>query len=235
MAGLTRTVELRLDSDVLEVRGGRVGRERIERFDIGAEDDPFATLEAALQSSPLLRPGRRCEVRLRVESSRTIYRTVQGERECRSSDGEIEVVLPDGLREVLEPILLRRRVHGSATLAAGPAGRALDTLRARARSGGIGRGFIVDRSAAAVTVMLIDGATIRWARGAPADDATEAAAALLRRAAEVVNGAYGLHFWHLDDVAAPIDDRQRRRESRELEARCHALIGHLPRMATSTR
>jgi hypothetical protein len=106
-------------------------------------------------------------------------------------------------------------------------------MRARAAVGGIGRGFIVDRSAAAVTVMLIDGATIRWARGAPAHDPTEAAAMLLRRAAEVVNGAYGLHWWHLEDVAAPADERQQRRESRELEARCHALVGHLPRMALS--
>jgi len=58
---------------------------------------------------------------------------------------------------------------------------------------------------------------------------------LLRRAAEVVNGAYGLHFWHLEDVASPADERRRRREAREFEARCNALIGHLPRMAPSIR
>jgi hypothetical protein len=61
--------------------------------------------------------------------------------------------------------------------------------------------------------------------------AAEVAAVLLRRAGEVVDGRYGLHWWHLEDVASPEDERMRRREARGLEARCHALIGHLPRMA----
>jgi len=233
MARLIRRTLIRIDSDVLEVRGERLGKPRAERYDFAEGDDPFDMLEAALRDSTLLRPGRPCEVGVRIESARTVYRTVQGEGESLSPDGEIHVQLPEGMRDALAPILARRRVYGPAWIGAGPASRALATMRARAAVGGIGRGFIVDRSAAAVTVMLIDGATIRWARGAPAHDPTEAAAMLLRRAAEVVNGAYGLHWWHLEDVAAPADERQQRRESRELEARCHALVGHLPRMALS--
>lgn len=232
MVRLNRKVTIRLDRDAVEILGQRLRSPATERYSVEQGSDPFTVLEAALGSSRLLRPGRACEIGVHIESASTLYRTVQGEREHRSEDGTLQVVLPEVVRDVLEPVLARRRVHGRAWFAAGPAARAAETMRARNRSGGIGRGFIIDRSAAAVTVLLIDGATVRWARGAPADEPTEAAAHLLRRAGEVVNGAYGLHFWHLEDVASPDDDRRRRREARELEARCHALIGHLPRMAS---
>lgn len=232
MVRLSRKVIIRIDRDAVEVRGERLRGPVSERYGVEQDADSYEVLERALRSSRLLRPGRACEIGVHLESATTLYRTVQGEGEHRSEDGTFEVVLPEVVREVLEPVLARRRVHGRAWFAAGPAARAAETLRARNRAGGIGRGFIIDRSSAAVTVMLIDGATVRWARGAPADEPTEAAAHLLRRASEVVNGAYGLHFWHLEDVAWPDDERRRRREARELEARCHALIGHLPRMAS---
>lgn len=234
MVRLRRKVIIRVDSDAVEVRGQRMSGPALERYGVEQDADPFEALETALRSSRLLRPGRPCEIGLHLESAATRYRTVQGEGEHRSEDGTFQVVLPEVVREVLEPVLARRRVHGRAWFAAGPAARAVETMQARNRAGGIGRGFIIDRSSAAVTVLLIDGATVRWARGAPADHPTEAAAHLLRRAGEVVNGAYGLHFWRLEDVASPDDERRRRREAREVEARCHALIGHLPRMATRT-
>lgn len=232
MVRLSRKVIIRVDRDAVEVRGERLRGPLTERYSVDRGGDPYAVLESALASSRLLRPGRACEIGIHLESASTRYRTVQGEAEHRSEDAGFHVVLPEVVREVLEPVLARRRVHGRAWFAAGPAVRAVETMRARNLAGGIGRGFIIDRSSAAVTVLLVDGATVRWARGAPADDPTDAAAHLLRRAGEVVNGAYGLHFWHLEDVASPDDERRRRREARELEARCHALIGHLPRMAS---
>ncbi len=232
MVHLSRKVIIRVDRDAVEVSGHRFRGPATERYDVESGTDPFEALEAALASSRLLRPGRACDIGVHLESAATIYRTVQGEGEHRSEDGALQVVLPEAVRDVLEPVMARRRVHGRAWFSAGPLARAVETMRARNRAGGIGRGFIIDRSSAALTVLLIDGATVRWARGAPADEPCEAAAHLLRRAGEVVNGAYGLHFWHLEDVAAPSDDRRRRREARELEARCHSLIGHLPRMAS---
>lgn len=231
MIGVSRKVIIRVDSDAVEVSGSRLRGPFVERYGVDAGSEPFGVVEDALASSRLLRPGRPCEIGVHLESAATLYRTVQGDGEHRSADGAFRVVLPEVVSEVLEQVLARRRVHGRAWFSAGPASRAVETLRRRARSGRIGRGFIIDRSSAAVTVMLVDGPTVRWARGAPADEPSEAAAQLLRRAGEVVNGAYGLHFWHLEDVASPDDDRRRRRESRELEARCHALVGHLPRMA----
>jgi hypothetical protein len=232
MEPLKRKVIIRVDRDAVEVIGRRRRRSVTERYAVVEGADRYATLEDVLRSSRLLRPGRACEIGVQLESARTLYRTVQGEGEHRSEDGDFAVVLPEVVGEVLEPVLARRRVHGRAWFASGPASRASATLRRRARVGPIGRGFIVDRSTEAITVLLVDGATVRWARGAPGHDPTEAAAYLLRRAGEVVNGAYGLHFWHLEDVASPSDERQRRREANEFEARCHALIGHLPRMAS---
>jgi hypothetical protein len=232
MERLKRKVIIRVDRDAVEVHGRRGRRPLTERFDVGDGADRYETLEDALRTARLLRPGRACEIGVQLESARTLYRTVQGEGEHRAEDGAFTVTLPEVVSEVLEPVLARRRVHGRAWFASGPASRAYGTLRQRARVGPIGRGFIVDRSSEAVTVMLVDGATIRWARGAPGDEPTEAAAFLLRRAGEVVNGAYGLHFWHLEDVASPNDEQRRRREANEFEARCHALIGHLPRMAS---
>lgn len=232
MSTPVRKVMIRVDSDAIEVSGHRMRRPVTERHGVQDSEDRFDVLEAVLATSPLLRPGRRCDVGVIVESPHILYRTIDGEGDAHAGDGELEVVMPAFVRDVLDPILARRRVHGTAWFAGGPARRALLTLRARAATGSIGRGFIIDRSSAAVTVLLVDGPDIRWARGAPADEPADVAAHLLRRAAEVVNGAYGLHWWHIEDVSSPEDVRTRRRESRELEARCHSLIGYLPRMAT---
>lgn len=231
MSGWQRTVVVRVDLDAVEVSGQRFGRPARERWDVRPGEEPYGVLEAAVGSSRLLRAGRPCTLGVHVESPRTRYTiAAEGAPSAEGAAGAgFDVVLADGTRDVLAAILGRRHVHGRAWFGAGPAIRALEILRARARAGPIGRGLIVDRSSAAVTVFLVDGVTVRWARGAPADDAPEVAAILLRRAGEVVNGAYGLHWWHLEDVATPADEQRRRREEREFEARCHALIGYLPR------
>lgn len=235
MVPLRRKVRLRVDGDSVQVHGERFRRARTERWDVEDGQDRFEVLERVIRSSPLLRAGRSCEVGVEIESPRILYRTVQGEGDERADTEGFRPVLPEVMGEVLEPILARRRVHGPAWFAAGPAMRVMESLRERAQTGGIGRGLHVDRSSEAVTVLLIDGVTIRWARGAPADDAPEVAAHLLRRASEVVDGAYGLHWWHLTDVSSPADERRRRREAREFEARCHGLVGHLPRLLAEHR
>jgi hypothetical protein len=230
MSAWRRRVTVRLDRDVVEVRGRSMGRDRDERYTVGEGEDVYATLEHTLRSSRLLRPGRACELGVVIESPRILYRTADGEGDDASPDGRFAVVMPEIVEEVLDPILSRRRVHGRAWFGAGPALRAVDTMERRIAQGPIGRGIIVDRSAAAVTVLLIDATTIRWARGAPADDPAQVAAVLLRRVGEFVDGRFGLHWWHLEDVARPVDAPARRREARELEARCHAMIGFLPRI-----
>jgi len=235
MARVTRKVLIRLDRDAVEVSGLRRRTPVQERYDVEHGGDPYAVLESALATSRLLRPGRPCEVGIHFESPHTLYHPPSGDGDDPSANDAVTVIMPEVVREVLEPILARRRVHGGAWFAAGPAHRAYSTLKDRLSAGVMGRGFIVDRSSAAVTVLLVEDAVIRWARGVPGDDPVEAASVLLRRAAEVVNGAYGLHWWHLEDVASPSCERRRRREAREFEARCDALIGHLPRMAGQVR
>jgi hypothetical protein len=225
----TRRVRVRIDDDVIEVDASRRSRSAKERHEVAEGEDRFDVLDRTIRSSRLLRPGRRCEFGVLVESPRILYPVTEDGPGVE--DGRVKVVLPEMVRDVLEPIVARRRVHGPAWFAAGPALRAVDTIERRAAVGPIGRGIIVDRSSAAVTVLLVDAARIRWARGAPADDPADVAAVLLRRLGEVISGRYGIHWWHLEDVARPSDERRGCRELRGLEARCHALIGYLPRMA----
>ena len=233
MRALHRRVTIRIDSDCVEVLGSRLGRAAHEVRTVEQGGDAYAVLEDVLRTSRLLRPGRSCEVGVLLESPRTLYRTELGDGASRAEDGGFTVVLPEVVRDVLDPILARRRVHGGGWFAAGPALRAVNTMERRVASASPGRGIIVDRSSAAVTVLLVDGATIRWARGAPAGDPAAVAAVLLRRVGEAIDGRFGLHWWHLEDVANPDDARARRRLAREVEARCHALIGFIPRMAVS--
>lgn len=230
MRRLSRKVLLRVDRDVVEVLGTRRGRPHRERWDVPSGAEPFGVLERAIGASRMLAPGRPCEIGVLLESERTRYRTVPSPDQGSGEDGRMEVTLPDIVGEVLDPIMARRRVHGTCWFAAGPAVRAIETLTERARRGSIGRGLIVDRSSVAVTVFLVDGPLVRWVRGAAASDAPDVAAALLRRAAEVVDDTHGLHWWSLTDVAAGTDERRRHREASEFEARCHALVGHLPRV-----
>lgn len=234
MRRLRRKVLLRVDRDVVEVLGTRRGRPHRERWDVPSGAEPFGVLERAIGASRMLAPGRPCEIGVLLESERTRYRTVPAPDQGSGEYGRLEVILPDIVREVLDPIMARRRVHGTCWFAAGPAVRAIETVTERARRGNIGRGLIVDRSSVAVTVFLVDGPLVGWARGAAAADAPDVAATLLRRAAEVVDDDdLGLHWWSLTDVAAVADERRRRREASEFEARCHALVGHLPRVVAA--
>jgi hypothetical protein len=228
MSPARRRVRIRVDSDLVEVDGRRRGRQAKEFSSVAEGEDRFEILDRVIRTSPLLRPGRACEFGVVIESPDIHYPVENGGP--HGDDGKVRVVLPEIVGEVLEPIVARRRVHGDAWFAAGPALRAVDTVERRAQAGPIGRGIIVDRSSAALTVLLIDSARIRWARGAPAGDPSETAAILLRRLGEVIGGRYGIHWWHLEDVARPADERKQRREARGLEARCHGLIGYLPRI-----
>jgi len=228
MRTLRRRVRIRIDADVVELDGRQRGRTIRELHRIPEDSDHLDVLERTIRSSRLLQPGRRCELGVLVESPHILYPVTEDGPGVE--DGRVAVVLPEMVIAALEPIVARRRAHGPAWFASGPALRAVETIERRASVGPIGRGIIVDRSSAAVTVLLVDSASIRWARGAPAGDPADVAAVLLRRLGEVIGGRYGIHWWHLEDVASPLDERQRRREHRGLEARCHALIGYLPRM-----
>lgn len=230
--GVGRRVRVRIDRDVVEVSGRRLGRDVRELHPIVEPDDPYTVLERVLARSPLLRPGRACELGLIIESPRTIYRTPDGEGEERADVSTIEPVLPDLTRDVLDRIVARRRVHGVAWCSSGPPRRVYELLREHVHRGPLGRGVVVDRSSAAVTVLLLEGIDIRWARGAPGDDPVETAELLLRRAARTPVALAGMSWWHLEDVARPGDDRVRARIASEVEAACHALIGNLPRIGS---
>lgn len=227
-----RVVSLRLDRDRVEVTGTSLGRPRQERTSIPDGSDPYEAVETVLRTSRLLRPGRACKLDVVVESARTVYRTV-GEAVGTSwseDSRHIEVVLPDGLVDVLIPILARRRVHGSTGVIPGPVVRALRTMRSRLEAGTPGRGLIIDRSSAAVTVLIAGPAEIPWARGGPADDPVLSVELLVERAAGPISAGPRLDWWHLEDVARAGDGPDREREAKGFEAACHALVGHLPRI-----
>lgn len=228
-----RRVRVRIDRDVIEVTGRRLGREAREVHPVVEPDDPYTVLETVLARSALLRPGRACDLGLLVESPRTIYRTPEGEGDERADTNRIEPVLADLTRDVLDRIVARRRVHGTAWCSSGPPRRVYEMLRENVERGPLGRGVVVDRSSAAVTVLLLEGVDIRWARGAPGDDPAETAALLLRRAARTPVARAGMSWWHLEDVARPGDERERARIASEVEASCHALIGNLPRIGSA--
>jgi len=231
-----RRVTLRLDRDCVEVVGSVLGQPREERTVVADDADPFEILERVLRTSPLLRPGRACHLDVIVESERTLYRTVvreEGEPPPYAGRG-MDVDLPDGLIDVLVPVLARRRVHGPTALIAGPIERTLRTMEARIDRGTMGRGLIIDRSSAAVTALIVDRARIPWARGGPAEEPIRAVELLVARAANIGAGNATLDWWHLEDVAAADDERARRREARGFEAACHALVGHLPRIPVAS-
>lgn len=231
--GLTpRVVSLRLDRDCVEVTGTSFGRPRQERTSIPDGADPFEAVETVLRTSRLLRPGRACKLNVVVESARTVYRTVGDPVTTSWSEDSrhIEVDLPDGLVDVLIPILARRRVHGSTSVIPGPVARALRTMRSRLEEGTPGRGLIIDRSSAAVTVLIVGPAEIPWARGGPADDPVLAVELLVERAAGPITAGPRLDWWHLEDSARSGDGPDREREAKGFEATCHALVGHLPRI-----
>lgn len=234
-----RAVRIRVDGDAVHVLGERFGHERMERWTVGEGEDPLGVLERVLGSSRLLRPGRACEVGLEIESTRTLYRVVEGESggagEGTGVPHGVRPVLPRVIREALEPILARRRVHGPAWFSAGPALRAIERLQAPALSGGAGRGLLIDRSSTAVTVLVVEGTAISWGRGAPALEAPAVAAHLLRRAAAAVRGGGGVQWWHLIDVCRPVDEQRRRREAREFADRCEELLGDVPRLMADAR
>lgn len=231
-----REVSLRLDRDCVEVTGTSLGRPLHERTSISDGSDAFETVENVLRASRLLRPGRACKLDVVVESPRTVYRTVEGAVGPTRSESErhIEVELPDGLIDVLVPILARRRVHGPTRVIPGPVARAIRTMRSRIDGGAVGCGLIIDRSSAAVTILIVEPAEIPWARGGPADDPTRAVELLVDRAASLIAGRSRLDWWHLEDVASPADERTRRREAHEFEATCDALVGHLPRIPVAS-
>lgn len=227
-----RSVTVRLDRDCVEVSGTVLGASRHVRTEIPNGSDPYEALETVLQTSRLLRPGRACRLDIDIESARIVYRSPEWHDGALGVTGGpgVEVEFPDGLLDVLVPILGRRRVHGTAGVRPGPAARAIRTMRARIEQGATGRGLIIDRSSAAITVLIVDPADIPWARGGPADDPIRAVELLVDRAAGIIAGRSGIDWWHLADVASPQDVVSRRRDASGFEAACHALVGHLPRI-----
>lgn len=227
-----RNVDVRLDRDCVEVAGTVLGAARHERITIPDGSDPYEALETVLQTSRLLRPGRACRLEISIESPRIVYRTPEAPDGTIGAAGGpgIEVEFPDGLLDVLVPILGRRRVHGTAGVMPGPGARAIRMMRARLEHGVTGRGLIIDRSSAAVTVLIVDPGAIPWARGGPADDPIRAVELLVDRAASIIAGRSRIDWWHLEDVASPDDARTRRRDASGFEAACHALVGNVPRI-----
>lgn len=230
-----RTVTVRLDHDCVEVTGTVFGASRHERIAIPDGSDPYETLETVLQTSRLLRPGRACRLDVEIESPRIVYRTPETPDGTLGAAGGpgIEVEFPDGLLDVLVPILARRRVHGTAGVRPGPGARAIRLMRAHNEQGVTGRGLIIDRSSAAVTVLIVDPGAIPWARGGPADHPIRAVELLVDRAASMIAGRSRIDWWHLEDVASPDDLRAKRRDASGFEAACHALVGNVPRIAVA--
>jgi len=230
-----RSATLRVDRDRIEVVAPGARASHRGYWSVPDGSDAVDVLRDVLRTSPSLRPGRACRLRVIVESARATY-TIQ-----RSEDGagavldRVAVSIPADLLVRLETAVARRRVHGPATLEVGPLARVAD----RARSGSVmpdgplGHGIIIDRSTAAVTVLVLVGASVSWVRGAPGDDDERAMTALVK-AAVVQGDAARPDWWDLEDVVARRAHEDRRAADHRFEAACAQRLEGVPRLEGSS-
>jgi len=201
---------VRVDDGVAEVHAARFLRSVTQRTSVPRGTPPETALRQVLESSALLRTGRNVRMRVLVETPRTIF-TIDPTRSARPT---ARAVVPDDLLAGLERAIVRRRTRGPASLELGPLVRAERAGPDVARLDPNGVGVIVDRSDAAVTVLLIAASGLLWGRSAPAREPALAARLLLDRARGQLAVGSEVRWWRLHDVASDdaSDDRRIRSE-----------------------
>jgi hypothetical protein len=204
---------VRVDRDAVDVTARRRFRTATERIPIAPGRAAHDSLAHVLATSPLLPGGRNVRLRVVLETPRTIFAEGGG----GDADHRVRPVLPSDLLDAVEAAIARRRVRGRATLELGPLVRADVLVGACLRSSFDGLGAVVDRSDAAVTVLLIGPTGLAWGRAAPVDDPVLAARLLIDRARSQVPNADALRWWCLHDVASS-EGADAARRAREFEA-----------------
>jgi hypothetical protein len=200
---------VRIDDDVIDIRARRFLRTVTRRRAIAPGTAPQEALLEILATSSLLRSGRHLRLQVVLESARATFVS----EPTAGTRPRVRVELPGQLLAGLEGAVARRRVRGPATLELGPLARA-DRAIALDADAADGTGAIVDRSGAAVTVLLVGPTGLLWGRTAPADDPELAARLLIDRARSQLPTDGGLRWWGLHDVAGGdgLIDRRRRNE-----------------------
>jgi hypothetical protein len=231
MSSARSSATVRLDLGVVDVAVRRSLRTRTERIALEPGTAPQAALASVLATSALLRPGSSLTLRVILETSRVVYvpardsapRVAAGLRETAGCGVELTAELREGLARALG----RRWVNGPATLELGPLVRA-DVARAARPLSTDGRGVVVDRSDAAVTVLVIGASGLVWARSVPAADPGLAVRLLIDRARGLLGPGGRLSWWGLSDVASQGDAAAQRRHAREFEAAAAAELDGVP-------
>jgi hypothetical protein len=225
MRGRLPLATVRIDAGVIEVRAPRHLRSFTERRVIAPTATPESALADALTSSPLLPAGRRLRTEVVLETSRITFAVTTGVDDAP----KMRTALPRELLEGLERAIARRRVRGPATLELGPLVRADDAAAdAHVNVASEDRiGIIVDRSRAAVTVLLVGPHGLLWGRSAPADEPVLAARLLIDRARGQLPDHGALCWWRLHDVTSG-DGSSDPRARRELAAAVSSEFDGIP-------
>jgi len=211
MRGEVATV--RVDRDAVDVTARRRFRTATQHMPIEPGRAAHTALAHVLAASPLLPAGRHVRLRVVLETPRTIFAQAASD----GADDRVRPVLPPDLLDDVEAAIARRRVRGPATLELGPLVRADALGDASLRPASDDFGAIVDRSDAAVTVLLIGATGLAWGRAAPVDDPALAARLLIDRARSQLPHANALRWWRLHDVASS-DGADAARRAHEFEA-----------------
>ncbi len=215
---------IRVDRGVIEVDVRRSLRSRNERREVGTGVAPDAALAQVFATSKLLRAGRAARTRVIIETSQVVY--VAKPRGIGAHSGA--AVLSDELGEGLVRAIACRRIRGPATLELGPLAR-VDEVRTSfgdLRAGGVG--VVIDRSNAAVTVLVIGESGVLWARSVPSEDACLAVRLLINRAFGMLHITQRARWWRLHDVASHADPRAMLRDASEFAAATASELDGVP-------
>jgi len=230
---------VRLDVGIVDITAPRALRTASERLHVAPGTQPGAALADALARSRLLRPGRVRHTRVLLETSRVLFAAETGVVAGAVAEGgarcgltlarPLIAVLPQDLQTALLGVLEHRRVSGPATVELGPLARAAAGLSPMdGTAAGTAAGLVIDRSNAAVTVLLLGKEGVLWGRSVPATDPLLAARLLIDRAQSLLPPAIGLRWWRISDVASHDDPRRVQRDAREFEAAAAAELEGVP-------
>jgi len=215
---------VRIDRGAVHVSARRWVHPRSERHAVSIDASPGEALQHAFAASSLLRPGRALRTLVLLESPQVTFSPTSGP----SAEKAWSITLPSGVREGLLAALGRRHVRGPATLEFGPLARADASLAFHPNLPVDDVGIVVDRSSAAVTVLVISSFGLAWARSVPAEDPALAARLLIDRACGLIPRGASIRWWRLHDVATTDDARSGQRQRREFEAAAAVELEGVP-------
>jgi len=233
---------VRIDAGVTEIVAERWSRRREHHVWAPDGAGPEDALMTALEMTRFLRPGRFTKLRVILESSTVSYcpsdHVPTLSRSFPDAVATRPARLPAPLLERLASVIAHRRVRGPATLEIGALVRADESLRdAPSRTSVPTQAhapfeLVVDRSNAAVSVLVLGSHGLVWARSVPATDPCAALPILVRRARTDVGHGSRVRSWRLHDVARDPDGIVTARRRSEFEDLATTLLADLCRLGT---